>query len=95
MMKKDTNKTLDEFIGLVVERKMREADVSDGSRVPHGSSKHIKDLETRIADLTRWRDKQRKGSEARANYTRVIQRLKAELTSARKANEKSKKKRRS
>ena len=33
---------LSEFIGLVVERKMREADVSDGSRVPHGSEKHVK-----------------------------------------------------
>jgi len=73
---------LREFVELFLERKMREADVSDGSRVPHGSSKHIKDLEVRIADLSRWRDKQRRGSEAKANYSRLISRLKGELSSA-------------
>ena len=72
-----------EFIELTVERKMREADISDGSRVPFGSMKHIKDLEVRIADLMKWRDKQRRSSEARANYSRLISRLKAELSSAR------------
>lgn len=86
----DPKSTLDEFIELVVERKMREADVSDGSRVPHGSSKHIKDLESRIASLTQWRDKQRRGSEARANYSRLISRLKGELSSARRAAAKAK-----
>ena len=85
---------LSEFIELVVERKMREADVSDGSRVPHGSEKHVKDLEVRIADLTRWRDKQKRGSEARANYARLIGRLKGELSSARRAAAKNAPKRR-
>ncbi len=89
-MARDLKSTLDEFIELVVERKMREADVSDGSRVPHGSSKHIKDLEIRIADLGRWRDKQCRCSEARANYARVISRLKGELASARRINAKNK-----
>lgn len=89
-MARDPKSALDEFIELVVERKMREADVSDGSRVPHGSSKHVKDLEIRIADLARWRDKQRRGSEARANYSRLISRLKGELSSARRAAAKSK-----
>lgn len=89
----DPQQALSEFIGLVVERKMREADVSDGSRVPHGSSKHVKDLEDRIASLVGWRDKQKRGSEARANYSRVIQRLKSELASARRyaAKKKAKK----
>jgi len=81
--------SLKEFVGLVVERKMREADVSDGSRVKHGSPKHIKDLEKRIAGLVMWRDKQRRGSEARANYSRLISRLKGELSSARRHAEKS------
>jgi len=89
-MKTDLREILREFVTLVVEKKMREADVSDGSRVPHGSSKHIKDLETRIADLTRWRDKQKKGSEARANYARVINRLKGELASAKRQADKKK-----
>lgn len=85
----DLGSTLSEFIELVVERKVREADISDGSRVPHGSAKHIKDLEARITDLARWRDKQRRGSDARANYSRVIQRLKVELSSAKKHAEKA------
>ena len=81
---------LREFIELTVERKMREADVSDGTRVPHGSSKHVKDLEVRIADLMKWRDKQRRGTESRANYSRLISRLKGELASAKRAASKAK-----
>lgn len=90
-------KFLNEFIVLEVERvleerRMREADISDGSRVKHGSSKHIRDLEKRIADLVHWRDKQKKGSEARANYARLISRLKGELASARRSAEKKQEK---
>jgi hypothetical protein len=76
--------SIKEFVSeVILERRIRETDISDGSRVPHGSAKHIKDLEVRIADLTRWRDKQRRGSEARANYSRLISRLRGELSSAR------------
>jgi hypothetical protein len=78
------------YVDLIVERKMREADVSDGSRVPHGSTKHIKDLEKRIAELESWRGKQKRGSENRANYSRLISRLKGELASARRAFSKKK-----
>jgi hypothetical protein len=67
---------------------VREADVSDGSRVPHGSPKHVKDLERRIADLLTWRNKQKRGSEARANYSRLISKLKGELASARRVSAK-------
>lgn len=74
---------LKEYVDLLVEKRMREADVSDGSRVKHGSKKHIKDLEHRIASLEMWRNKQKRGSEARANYSRLISRLKGELASAR------------
>lgn len=77
---------LKEYVSLVVaEGKVREADVSDGSRVPRGSIKHIMDLEKRIAGLEMWRNKEKRGSEARANYSRLISRLKAELASARRA----------
>lgn len=72
-----------EYISLLIaEKKIREADVSDGSKVPHGSEKHIKDLESRISSLVMWRGKQKKGSESRANYSRLISRLKGELKSA-------------
>lgn len=89
-MESNNHKQLNTLIDLMVERKMREAEVSDGSKVPHGSNKHIKDLESRIADLNKWKNNQRRGSEARANYARLISRLKSELTSARRASEKKK-----
>lgn len=76
-------KLLVEFVDLVVEKKMREADVSDGSRVPFGSKAHIQDLLKRIAEYSAWRDRQKRGSEARANYSRLISRLKGELSQAR------------
>lgn len=76
---------LREFVELIAEKKFREVQVSDGTRVKHGSLKHVKDLETRIASLIMWRDQQRRGSEARANYSRLIARLKSELASARRS----------
>lgn len=74
-----------EFIlEVLTEKKIREVDHSDGTKVPHGSSKHVKDLETRIKGLVIWRDKAKRGSEQRANYSRLISRLKGELASTRK-----------
>ena len=84
---------LREYLGLIIERMTREADIDDGTRVPHGSRKHVKDLERRIANMTNWRDRQKRGTESRANYARLINRLKAELASARHAAEKKKAKR--
>jgi hypothetical protein len=76
---------LETYVGLVVERRVREADVSDGSRVKHGSHKHIKDLEARIKSLMHFRDKHKRGSEKRSEYSRLIGRLKSELASAKRA----------
>jgi hypothetical protein len=84
------NRQLREYVQLVVERRVREADVSDGSRVPHGSSKHVRDLEVRIKSLSMWRDKHKKGSDKRADYSRLIARLKGELASAKRAAGKKK-----
>jgi hypothetical protein len=72
---------LKEYISLVLESRLREADVTDG-KAEWGSDKHVTDLQNRIEDLTKWRDRQRKGTEARANYARLIVRLRAELKSA-------------
>jgi hypothetical protein len=75
--------TLAEFVKEALsEGKVREADVTDG-KTAFGSEKHVKDLERRISELTPWRDRQKKGSDARANYSRIINRLKGELASAR------------
>jgi hypothetical protein len=77
--------TLVEYVVLVVEKKVREADLSDGSRARHGSSKHIRDLERRIKELMHFRDKHKRGSEKRSEYSRLIGRLKSELASAKRA----------
>lgn len=82
--KTEIEESIKEFVSeVLLEKRIREADISDGSRVPFGSEGHVKDLEARISDLVRWRDRQRRGSEARANYSRLISRLKGELASAR------------
>ncbi len=66
----------------IVEGRIRETDITDGSRVAVGSAEHVTDLEMRIADLERWRDRQRRGSAARDNYSRLISRLRGELRTA-------------
>lgn len=73
---------LKEFVELVVEKRAREADISDGSKVRHGSHRHIRDLESRIKQLQMFRDKHKRGSEKRAEYSRLIGRLKSELAAA-------------
>lgn len=78
------------YITALLESKLREADVSDGTRVPAGSDKHIDDLKSRISDLVRWRDKEKKGTENRANYSRLINKLKSQLRSAERIAEKRK-----
>lgn len=75
---------LREFVKAIVsEAIVREIDITSGKTL-FGSDEHILDLQTRIRDLTVWRDRQRKGSEARANYSRLISRLKSELKAAEK-----------
>lgn len=86
---KNLKTILNEYISLILEKKIKEADVSDGSKVPFGSQEHIQDLERRILDLSRWRNLQKRGSEARANYSRIISRLKNELLNAKKRIESS------
>lgn len=81
---------LRKYIGLLIETRIREADTTDG-KAPWGSQDHIDDLEMRIVDLARWRDKQRRGSEARANYSRLITKLKSELASAKRYAQKTSK----
>lgn len=82
---------LAKFVRLIIETHIREVDITDG-KAPHGSEKHISDLQGRIEALVKWRDKQRKGTETRANYTRLITRLRSELKSAMYKADKAKKK---
>ena len=92
MAAQDEEALLRELVDLTLdEARVREADISDGSTVPLGSRKHVKDLEKRIAELQVWRDKHKRGTEKRADYTRLINRLKAELAGARRAAETKKK----
>jgi len=79
-MKKNKN-LFEEYVRLMIEAKLREVDVTDG-KAEWGSDEHIVDLQYRIEDLIKWRDRQRKGTEARANYSRLVSKLRAELKSA-------------
>lgn len=76
-----------EYVKLVVERRIREADISDGSRVQWGSESHILDLERRLADAIYWRDKQKRSSEKRSYYRGIVNDIRAQLASAKKAAE--------
>lgn len=76
-----SNNGLKEYISLVIETRLREVDITDG-KASLGSDEHVTDVQNRIESLLKWRDRQRKGTEARANYSRLITRLRAELKSA-------------
>jgi hypothetical protein len=77
------------YIKLMIENmRIKQAHISDGTSVSWGSPEHISDLELRINNLITWRDRQQKGSASRANYARLIDQLKSELRSARRASEK-------
>jgi hypothetical protein len=85
-----TKSLLHDYVHLLIEQmKMKEADVTDGSTVPWGSPEHIIDLEGRIESLNLWRNKQPRGSAARANYARLIDQLRSELRSAIRFSQKS------
>ena len=81
------SKDLRGIVRALIEARIRETDITDGRRVQFGSTDHVSDLENRISDLERWRDRQRRGSEARANYSRLISQLKRELRSALRVND--------
>jgi len=84
----DSKKALSEYIKLILEKKIREVDLSDDRTSFWGSEEHITDLERRLKDATYWRDKQRKGSEKRAYYRGVVNDIKSQLASAKKTKEK-------
>jgi hypothetical protein len=76
---------LTEFVRLVVEQKIREAEIGEGEKVEWGSDEHIRSLKTRIYDMSWWRDKSIRGSETRANYSRLVKQLRNTLKSAERA----------
>lgn len=84
------NKILIEYVQLLLEKKIKEAQLSGGRTALWGSEEHIADLENRWREMCSWRDKYPKGTENRANYSRLANRLKAEMKSAKKYHEKSK-----
>lgn len=82
MLLRLSERTLRSIVQSCLEQRVREADVSSGARVEFGSDEHVADLERRLSDALFWRDRQRRGSESRANYQRLSSRLRAELHSA-------------
>ena len=78
----EVTETLAEFIRLICEKRIREADISDGQKAKWGSRKHISDLKRRLKEAEYWRDKQKKGSEKRAHYRNVVNDIKRQLKNA-------------
>jgi hypothetical protein len=79
---KDSEKIMLEYVTLILEKKIREADISDGQKAKWGSRKHISDLKRRLKEAEYWRDKQKKGSEKRAHYRNVVNDIKRQLKAA-------------
>lgn len=90
LMPMDSKNTLSEYIKLILEKKIREVDLSDDRRSFWGSDEHITDLETRLKSAIYWRDKQRKGSEKRSYYRGVVNDIKSQLASAKNQTKKDK-----
>jgi isocitrate dehydrogenase kinase/phosphatase len=80
-----------EYVQLLVEKKIREADISDGQKAKWGSRKHISDLKRRLKEAEYWRDKQKKGSEKIAHYRNVVNDIRQQLKKAIKSAESKKK----
>ena len=71
-----------DFIRSVLsEAKIKEAEITCGEKVKHGGRKHKQDLKRRIKEIEWARDKYKRGTEKRANYTRILSQLKRELRS--------------
>lgn len=76
---------LKELVSRIVEGKLREMEdieISDGRYVKYGSNEHLEDIDKCIADMTRIRNRHKKGSAARENYSRALSRLKVEREKA-------------
>jgi len=86
----DSEAILLEYVKLILEKKIREADISDGQKAKWGSKKHISDLQRRLKEAEYWRDKQKKGSEKRAHYRNVVNDIKRQLKNALKDSENAK-----
>lgn len=84
------NKILKEYVELIVERKLREVDISGNKRVQHGSDEHINDLIERCNQTEYWRNMYPYGSARRYHYATILKHLKNELKSARKSSDKQK-----
>jgi len=79
---KEASQVLLEYLKLIVEKRIKEADVSDGTKAKWGSRKHISDLKKRLKEAEYWRDKQKKGSEKRAYYKGVVNDIRHQLKNA-------------
>jgi hypothetical protein len=81
------NEVLVEFVKLLVEKKLKEFQLSDGTVLEWGSNEHITALESQLSEIQHRKSKHPRGSSARADYRRVESRLRSELKSAKKAAE--------
>jgi hypothetical protein len=77
---------IETFVKLLIEREIRQANLTNDRISEWGSEDHVGDLSDRIEDATYWRDKYQKGTEKRAHYRNVLNHLKNEMKSALRRN---------
>lgn len=72
-----------EFVQLVVEGRLRETQLTDGTTVEWGSERHLAELERQLAEIQHKVQSSPRGSSRRADFKRAGSRIREELKSAR------------
>jgi hypothetical protein len=76
------HESLKKLVRLVVESRLREVDLLDGSVSPFGSDEHIEELNAMITKFENKKKNYNRGSVSRSDYSKLIARLRTELKSA-------------
>jgi len=86
MKEENFKKTLQQFIDLILKesKSIKNAYISGDRITEWGSEEHVIDLEEQIAEISRRKLREPRGSIRRYEWSRVESRLKTELKSARK-----------
>lgn len=66
-------------------RHMREVELPNGNTTQWSSDEYVAELQRCIRDISFWRDRSPRNTARRTDYTRAVQRLKSDLSSAMKA----------
>ena len=85
------NKRQENLLRQVIRESVRGPDLvqlKSGKMAAWGSKQHLRDLETSLADLTRIRNYQSRGSASRENFNNAIKSLRQQFRAAKRYSEK-------